>query len=514
MITCQEPGCGRAMKNLSGLHMHYRHKHDLSEGEWPDIRAKYGNITNETVSKSSITPKSKPSNISFTKSETPETPETTQKEELESISELTGDEPERAENVEIEWDKDKPLEMLTHRTLPSKAMKLDPRIDFVFSYLKSNGEIPHDWKMGDFMNHYVLEHLRMKDGLSPSIIKTFGGNPNNREVITMDDKFRNVNKEKTPDESLAELENARIRALKIKEIERGLGSNNGSDSKGEQMFGGEFMKNMQRMRNEMIASKMAAKMVKEMLGEDEGESSKIKDLEAKIAKQDEERKIDGLKSAIESLKQQISTQSGSKELTAKDWMAIYMADKKGTDELKGALHSKDTEMLKQSMDSTNREILNELKRERNRPNIMGQIKDITDTAEVFKKSGFLGKKEEKSSGELAKELIEGVVTSVSSSPAVQNYINKMAEGSQQTPYTPEQLAMLQQQAQNPKPNPGPMNQDPEQMDPRQMTEQQKIDMNFKSTPNYEVPETPDDEAERYANLVNVSDAADRKKRMG
>lgn len=278
MIVCQEPGCGRAMKNLSGLHMHYRHKHNLSEGEWPDIRAKYGDITNETISKSSITQKPKVTEISSSKSDTPKTLET--KEEIDSVSELTGDETERAELVDIEWDKDKPLEMMTHRTLPSKAMKLDPRIDFVFSYLKSNGLIPHDWKMGDFMNHYVLEHLRMKDGLNPSIIKTFGGNPNNREVIHLDEKFRDMNKPKSPDEELAELENTRIRALKMKEIERSLKGDKDTEKEAEHIFGGSFMKEMRDMQREMLQQKLAAKMVNQMLGEDEdGSTSSKKEIE-------------------------------------------------------------------------------------------------------------------------------------------------------------------------------------------------------------------------------------------
>ena len=46
-----------------------------------------------------------------------------------------------------------------------------------------------------------------------------------------------------------------------------------------------------------------------------------------------------------------------------------------------------------------------------------------------------------------------------------------------------------------------------------MTEEEKIAVNFKSTPTIEVPETPDDEAERYSHLVDVSDAADKKKRI-
>ena len=105
----------------------------------------------------------------------------------------------------------------------------------------------------------------------------------------------------------------------------------------------------------------------------------------------------------------------------------------------------------------------------------------------------------------------------------------------QDPISPEQQAHLQSlQAQqnpspnprpNPGPNPGPMNQGigPEQirqmtpdqireLSPDQITEEGKKEAAFLSSQTLDVPETLDDEAERYASLVNVSDTGPKKVR--
>lgn len=478
MIKC--PFCESEFKDFSGLGGHCRslHKEEYVDGGWEKIKQSF---IGQKESKQEGVPSGAENAKSYD-------------EAIERGEKV----PEIAELVPAETPKQVSVPLAAYQ------IRVDPSVISTFRFLKAKGSIPHDWTIGKFMNEYTIGHVASKDKVRATFTQELYGTDGSpgREVITMQEGGGRDDKPKDPVETMKEMQAQEMMDVRIDTMKQRL---EGKDRK-EVEIKDDFFNHLDKISDKIFAQRMALKMGDKMFGEEsnDGKNSKVKELEEKLAKMEDDKKISELKAEIAKIAELVkNTQKPSGELTSKDIITMMSTNMtqntKQYQDFKDQLQHKDMELIRNEHENQAKMLADKLERLESRPRFVDTLKEVSETQKALQSAGLMKKEGEESNVKIISGLVENVAKTVTNSPGFQDFMSNI--GRQEQNLSPQQQAQLQaiQRAQQ---QAATASGQPVVLRPVEQ-----------GTPAPASGGATEEQKSIYDNLINVSDQGDRRRRQ-
>jgi len=324
----------------------------------------------------------------------------------------------------------------------SKSVKLSPQVLTLYDVLKSKNKWDKNMDLSAFINIYVLEHARDKDGVQISMLTTQIGNPSGiREVVVVENTQKKTEEEekKSPVDIAKSAKTLLAEQIETNQLQNLLrASQPVTQSQSTQAQPAQPAEKPKSIAE----AYMEYKMMKDIMKEGETEmpaavTAKLSRLEEKIDKMNEDRKtkdlVEPLEKELKSLRDDIKIQPKTNEW--KDFVTILMDKDKETaaavSDVQLRLEEERNKFVETQMADLKARVNQGVQGAGLEKQMMDKITPVIAAAFDEKLKAVKGEIPQESNAAIAKDLVTSVLGTFKA--PIEEYARKRGMGSQQQP---------------------------------------------------------------------------------